>query len=95
MPIGETMPSNRPDSKTFEAIYLMTLAMASFVIPVTLYRYVDFTTAAISWVVITFLILDFYLRHKIREIKRKRYVALKKEEKAIVADFRANKKTLK
>lgn len=89
------MSSRKPDSKAFDAIYFMTLSMSGFVVPVTLYRYVDETSAAIALAVILFLMVDFYLRHKIREHKRKKYLALKKEEKAILADFRANKKTLK
>ena len=71
----------------------MMLVLASFIIPVILYRNIDATSAIISWIVISFLALDFYIRHKIQENKRKRYIALKKEEKAILDDFRTTRKT--
>ena len=92
MPIGETMSANKREHKAFDAIYFMTLSLASFVVPVILYRNVDETSAIIAWGVIVFLILDFYLRHKLREVKKKKYLALKKEEKAILAEFRTTRR---
>lgn len=83
-----TNRSQKP--KAFDVLYFMTLSMSLFVVPVIVYRYVDETSSLIALGVILFLLLDFYFRHKIQEHKRKRYLALKKEEKQILADFRLN-----
>ena len=64
--------------------------MSLFVIPVTVYRYVDTVSALITLGVISFLVVDFYFRHKMQEYRRKKYLALKKEQKEILAEYKAN-----
>lgn len=64
--------------------------MSLFVVPVTIYRYVDTVSALIALGVISFLIIDFYFRHKMQEHRRKKYLALKKEQREILAEYKAN-----
>ena len=91
MPIIENMTNNRKKGHFFDPMYLMVLSLATIIVPVTLYRTVDEVSSIVAFVVLLFLTLDFYLRYKIQESKRKRYLALKKEEQEILKDFRASK----
>lgn len=84
--------STRRNPKAFDAIYLMTISLALFIVPVIIHRYVDETLSKISAFVIFFLIADFYIRNKMIENKRKRYIALKKEEKEILSTYREAKR---
>lgn len=85
-----TNKSSKKD--TFDAVYLMMLALSVFIWPVIIYRTVDEMSSLVAFIVLIFLTADFYFRHKTQERKRQRYLALKKEEKELLAEIRMTRK---
>lgn len=66
--------ATKKSSKTFDATYSIMLLLASFVIPIAIYRSIDTWSAIAAWIVLIFMLFDFRIRstHQDRQ-RRKRY----------------------
>jgi len=85
----------KKSSKTFDATYSVMLLLSSFVIPIVIYRNLDFWSAAVAWVILVFMLFDFRIRSTQQERqRRKRYKERMEDKKFLEAtrEYRSSRR---
>jgi Ca2+/Na+ antiporter len=73
--------ATKKSSKTFDATYSVMLLLSSFVIPIVVYRNLDFWSAAVAWVILVFMLFDFRIRSTQQERQRRKRYKERMEDK--------------
>lgn len=82
------MSRRKSKEKTFDTVYLMTLALSSIIFPVMITRNVDVMSGTISWAILTFLTLDFYLRTTRHSYIKKRKLKQRLADKELLKNIK-------